>query len=217
MIKMIVVLIAMSISVKLMAQTENLVVVSADKMNVLYIGIDNPVSIAVPGIASDKIKVSINNGTISGSNGKYIIRVDKVMETIIEVSAEIKPGETQKLESSIFRIKRIPDPIPCIGNNCNSNFYISKEELLKDPQINVSLNLPFDFKFEVISFSLTYVVDKNLLTETAIGNKFTQQMIDAITKLADGSKVYIEDIKVKGPDGALRMLPAVIIKLAEKN
>jgi len=45
--KVIVILFAIFFNIKLFAQTENLAVVSADKMNVLYIGIDNPVSIAV--------------------------------------------------------------------------------------------------------------------------------------------------------------------------
>ena len=34
-------------------------VVSADKMNVFYIGVDNPMSISVPGVSNDKVKSSI--------------------------------------------------------------------------------------------------------------------------------------------------------------
>lgn len=222
-IKMIVMIITISASMQLFAQTENIAVVSADKMNVFYIGIDNPVSIAVPGIANDKIKVSINNGTISGSNGKYVVKVDKVTETIIEVSAEIKPGEIKKFGSSTFRVKRIPDPTPVIGKTFNnsSHTFMSKEELLKNPEITVSMNLPFDLKFEVVSFTLTFTVDrgseKDLISLIANGSKFTQQMIDAINKLPKNSIIYIEDIKVKGPDGSVRSLSPIIIKLMEKE
>ncbi|HNW70327.1 MAG TPA: GldM family protein [Bacteroidales bacterium] len=220
---MLVLISAFMFNAQLFAQTESAAVVSADKMNVLYIGIDNPVSIAVPGIPNDKLKVSINNGTITGSNGKYMVKVEKVTETIIEVSAEIKPGEIKKFGSSTFRVKRIPDPTPVIGNTFNnsSNTFLSKEELLKNPEITVSMNLPFDLKFEVVSFTFTYSVvrgtEKDLVSLVANGNKFTQGMIDAINKLPKDSKIYFEDIKVKGPDGSVRQLPAMVIKLMEKE
>lgn len=223
--RMLVLISALMFNINLFAQTENAAVVSADKMNVLYIGIDNPVSIAVPGIPNDKLKVTINNGTITGSNGKYIVNVQNVAETIIEVSAEIKPGEIKKFGSSTFRVKRIPDPTPVIGKifNNSSNTFMSKEELLKNPELTVSLNLPFDLKFEVVTFTLTYAVDnangtgKDLIQLIAYGNKFTQGMIDAINKLPKDSKIYFEDIKVKGPDGEVRQLPAMVIKLMEKE
>jgi gliding motility-associated protein GldM len=209
--KFIVMFVALLFNVQLFAQTDNIAVVSADKMNVFYIGIDNPVSIAVPGISGDKLKVSINNGTISGSNGKYIVKVDKVMETIIEVTVEIKPGDVKKVGSNVFRVKRIPDPIPCICNHCNIAVYISKEELLRDPTISISLNLPFDLKFDVVSFSATFNFKGELKSVAIIGNKFNQEIIDLVKQLDNSQKMFIEDIKVKGPDGTRNLQPISII------
>jgi hypothetical protein len=214
--KMIVILFAILSNFQLYSQTEKLVVISADRLKILYVGIDNPVSIAVQGITSDKLKVSISNGTIIGSNGKYIVKPGQDSISIIEVTAEIKPGEIKKVGCDTFIIKRIPDPIPSIGKYI-SNSYISKDELLKNAEINVSLNLPFDLNFEVISFSFTYKENNNLITKKVIGNKFTQEIITAINNLKVESKVYFEDIKAKGPDGAVRRLSPIVIKLAEKE
>lgn len=78
------------------SQKEINAVISADSMNLFYRGLDNPVSVAVPGISSDKLKVSIDNGTITGSNGKYVVNGFKgkdVNVVHLEVSAELKPGE----------------------------------------------------------------------------------------------------------------------------
>ena len=205
------------INFQLFGQTDNIAVVSADKMNVLYIGIDNPVSIAVPGVTSDKLKVTINNGTITGSNGKYIVKVEKVIETSIEVTAEIKPGEIKKCGTCVFRIKRIPDPTPCLGNFCNTTLYISKDELLKDPSINISMNLPFDLKFEVVSFTATFKVKEDLVSKSVIGNTFNQGLIDLVKQTEELHKMYIEDIKVKGPDGSIRNLRSMIINIIEKD
>jgi len=51
------------------------ITVSATKMNVFYIGVDNPVSISVPGVASDKIKPSCAGGTLRRQGADWIVRV----------------------------------------------------------------------------------------------------------------------------------------------
>jgi gliding motility-associated protein GldM len=216
-IKTIALIITVLFNLQLFAQTENKAVVSADDMNIFYIGIDNPVSVAVPGITNDKLRVTISNGTISRNGDKYIVKVDKPGETIIQVAAEIKPGEIKSVGSSSFRAKKIPDPKACLGNNPNTALYMTREELLKNAEVNVLWNLPFDNKFEVISFSLTYVFNKDLITKTTTGNKFSPEMIEAVNKVEDGSKMFIEDIKVKGADGMVRTLSPIIIKLAVKE
>ena len=212
--KMIVILIAIFLNFQLYSQTENSVVVSADKMNILYVGIENPVSIAASGISSDKLKVITSNGTISGSNGKYIVQPVSGSESIIEVLAEIKPGEIKKVGSVVFKNKRIPDPSPCIGNYCNTSLYITKEELLKNTNVNVFINVPFEIKFEIVSFVFSYIGEnKNKVDLTVTGNKFNQDIINSIDKMNDGSELSIEDIKVKFSDGSVRILSPIEIKL----
>jgi len=85
------------------------IAIALDKFSVLYIGIDNPVTIAVPGIPSDQLLVNITNGSKSGRNGKYIVRVTAVGEATIAVST-IKNNQRVILSTQSFQIKRIPDP-----------------------------------------------------------------------------------------------------------
>jgi gliding motility-associated protein GldM len=212
--KMILILIAIFFNIQLYSQTENSVVVSADKMNILYIGIDNPISVAASGIASDKLKVSISNGNITGSNGKYIVQPLGGSESIIEVSAEVKPGDIKKVGSVVFKNKRIPDPSPCIGNYCNTSLYITKEELLKSTIVNVSLNMPFEIKFEIVSFVFSYLDEnKNKDDIPVTGNRFNQDIINSINKMNGGDELFIENIKVKFSDGSVRNLSPIEIKL----
>ena len=65
---------------------ENEGVVSATKMNVLYIGVDNPIDIAVAGKKSNELEVKIDNGIIIGSNGKFIAKPVKVGKAVITAS-----------------------------------------------------------------------------------------------------------------------------------
>jgi gliding motility-associated protein GldM len=211
--KLILIIIALGINAKLFAQNENIAVVAADKMNVLYVGIDNPISIAVPGIASDKLQVSINNGSITGSNGKYIVKIDKHREATIEVMAPIAGGKFKKVGSSVFRVNRLPAPLACIANNCSPEVYISKEELLRDPELRISFENPLGLKMEIVSFTASVYLKEGLKTITVSGNKFNQELMDMVKK-ADISKwMYLENIKIKLPEGT-RILQSIAIKFA---
>ena len=61
-------------------------VVSADKMNIFYIGVDNPVEIAANGVPRNELEVTCKGATISGSNGIYSVKCDRPNEAQITVS-----------------------------------------------------------------------------------------------------------------------------------
>lgn len=197
------------------AQTENQLVVAANKMNVLYVGIDNPVSIAVAGISNDKLKVSIKNGTITKNNDKYMVRVTEGKEAVIEVATEIKPGQIKDMGSQTFRIKKLPTPTAFVGNNSNTHVYISKADLLKNPQVEINSISPIDEKLEIISFSVAIKVNSDVIKKEVIGNAFSEDIIILIKSLQEGSKLYIEDIKVKGPEGEIRLLSPIVLRITE--
>jgi gliding motility-associated protein GldM len=89
---------------------ERSVTVSASKMNVFYIGVDNPVEVSAAGVPSAQIKVSMDGGNISrNGDGTYTVNVTSVGKANVRVSA---PGVNYSKE---FRVKRIPDPTPKLG------------------------------------------------------------------------------------------------------
>jgi gliding motility-associated protein GldM len=216
-VKMIMTLIAILFMNQLNAQTQNLAVVSANKMNVLYIGIENPLSIAVPGIESSKLKVTINNGVIKGSNGQYVAKVTQGTEAIIDVAAEIKPGETKKVGSYTFRIKSMPNPTASLGKFTQAEYIFSKGELLLNPGLTVTLNLPFDIEYEITSFSMTFEESGKFTTLNTPGNKFSKEMLDKITEFKDDTRIMIEKINVTGPDASMRTLAPILIRLSKTS
>jgi hypothetical protein len=92
---------------------------SADKMNVLYIGVDNPVTIAASGLSSDEVFVTLSGGggaSIEGSGSKYIIRPTQQTSSANFCNIDVFNTKTnQKIASFPFRVKRIPDPQAQIG------------------------------------------------------------------------------------------------------
>ena len=186
--------------------------VSPTKMNVFYAGLDNPVSISVPGIAPSNVKVSITNGSIQPSTDGYIVKPDKVgVKSVISVSANID-GTTKDIGTMEFRVKRVPDPVASVAGKIEG--VISKNELVVQQGVLAKIpDFDFEMKFTVTSFVVSvtkagYVVDK-----PTKGNSFSQEQKDLMKGLNPGSRLYIESIVVKGDDGSVRNLPSISFKI----
>ncbi|MCF8370354.1 MAG: hypothetical protein K9H64_01950 [Bacteroidales bacterium] len=65
-------------------------------MNIFYMGINNPIKIAVSGYDNSDIEVDIDKGTVSGENGSYIVRVEEEGTVLLTVKSHGK--EIQKKE-----------------------------------------------------------------------------------------------------------------------
>jgi gliding motility-associated protein GldM len=182
--------------------------VAADKMNVLYIGVENPVSIAIAGVSAESIQVSIDNGAITGSKGKYIVRISDGSTATIDIMANGK-----KVGSQMFRVKRIPTPVTYAGQY-KGEAHVSKAELESITSVNVTLeNFDFDVHFEVVSFDMSSVSDFTSVIFTSKTKALTPEMKSQLQSLKSGSKVYFENVTVKAPDGTLRKIPGVTLKI----
>lgn len=193
-------------------ESKPLAVVAPTKMNVFYIGVDNPVSIAVSEYKTDEIEVGVTNGRIKGENGKYQVNPRKPGNSFVFVIAE---GDTVgKYE---FRVKRVPDPIAVIGNKTSG--FVSVDYLLKQDGINVALmNFDFDLSFEVVSFvmSATEPGEFVVYEELSDGAKFSEAQLKLIKGLVKYQKLTIENIKAKGPDGAIRQLSPMVFTITDQ-
>ncbi len=189
-------------------ENEYIAAVSPTKMNILYIGVDNPVSIAVTGADYGKVVAEIDNGKISGENGNYMVRVKK--PGVVTIS--VKVGD-DVVSDHKFRVKQVPDPVAIVKGNWGKTV-LSKQELLDAGGIEVLLaNFDFALKFNVVSFRIATTMEGFELEARANDNKFSKGQIDLIQKMEKGQKFYIEDIKAKGPDGSIRNLGALSIRI----
>jgi gliding motility-associated protein GldM len=184
-------------------------VVSPDKMNVLYIGVPNPVSVSAPGIAKEKLKVSISSGSLSGSAGHYTATVSTMGTATVTVSGEISPGKSAVLGSSLFRVKRIPDPKPQFAGKSGGN--ASSANIRGQDRIFAKLdNFDFDAKFNVTRFTLVVVKPRqDVITLSASGNELTAAMHTIMNTVTPGTTIVFKDIIAVGPDGAQRGLDPI--------
>jgi gliding motility-associated protein GldM len=185
-------------------------VVSPDKMNVLYIGVPNPVSVSAPGVSKTDLQVSMNNGSISGSAGHYIVKVSSTGEAKITVSGKIS-GKTQVLGTTEFRVKRIPDPKPQFAGKSSGS--TSSANLKAQDKLFAKLEgFDFDATFNVTRFSMFIAKPRQDVTiYQATGSDLTSAMKTALSSITPGTRVIFSNIIAVGPDGTQRGLDDIVL------
>lgn len=182
--------------------------VAPTKMNVFYIGVPNPVQVSAAGVANSQLQVGMSAGSITGSGGKYEVRVTTQGTTNVTVSAKGK-----NYGSFPFRVKMIPNPVAKVsgmpGGRINAGVWKAQQGVVAELE-----NFDFDAKFEVLSFNMFYqpkLQDPGIASGT--GPYFSAAQKAFIAKAKPGDIFYIEEIKVRGPDGLSRKIPGVAFKI----
>jgi GldM C-terminal domain len=185
-----------SISFALNAQEA---VVSAEKMNVFYMGVDNPIAVSVPNVSSDKLRVTGENveSITKQSDGYYSVRVFRLGEAIIIIEAN---GKTTKKK---FRVKQLPDPIVMLSNGRGfEGRGITGLETFKVVQglITTFTNLDFDARCSVQSFTVAISSKKGeAYFESISGSSFSINAIKRFQMLEIGDIVKIYEIRIRCP------------------
>lgn len=185
--------------------------IALDKMNVLYIGVDNPVSIAASGGGDDKVQASIAGGGGSITKvgpGKYNVRVNSVTDDAkITVSVDGKVAGISQ-----FRVRTIPPPGAYVGGY-ESGSNIAAGAFVNQAGVGAGIkNFPFELQYKVTSFTISCDNDEgDIETVDVQGNLWSaraQQMIRKNVKA--GRLITVDNIKVLGPDGRTQSAPSLV-------
>lgn len=184
--------------------------VSPDKMNVFYIGVDNPVSVSAPGFPKDKIRVSISAGEIRGANGSYIVNVKQRGNVKVTVSAEVEKGKSTVLAAPEFRVKPIPPPHVKFCNKGGGR--LSVAAMKSQNRIFAILeDFDFDAKFNVNHFTLFISKPRaDIQKYESNSNAFTPEMEAAMRSIVPGTRITFDFVFATGPDGLKRSLDPII-------
>ncbi|MEA3505130.1 MAG: gliding motility protein GldM [Bacteroidota bacterium] len=190
--------------------------VSATKMNVFYIGVDNPVSISVPGIADYLLRPKINVGVLKKDpeTNNWIVNVSgksKATKATIDVFADVD-GKIRGMGHQKFRLKRIPDPIPSIGKYTKGK--VKSNVLIGMGGVYATMPeyFDFDYNFRVKEFDMVYVgAGQTSKRFTARNHKFTSEMVDVMKTARKGTRVWFENIIVEAPEGRRELNSITII------
>ncbi|RYG03955.1 MAG: gliding motility protein GldM [Chitinophagaceae bacterium] len=183
--------------------------VSADKMNVLYIGVDNPLTITA-GAGSEKVSASFDGGSISRVSGpKWNVKPSgnpRVANINVIVDGKASPVS--------YRIKSLPPPVSYVG--AKRGGAISAAEFKAIGGIIARLfESDFEAPFKVVSYQVGAVGGKYPIYQFAPneGNRWSGNAKTIIDNATPGTAIFFDQIKVVGPDGRTQDLPMMSFNL----
>jgi gliding motility-associated protein GldM len=179
----------------------NSATIAADKMNVVYRGVVNPMSISFAGI-SDKDVVASAPGLTKVGNGKYNMSPGTGTEVVINVTGKMSDGKMAS-DKKVYRIKGIPGPAGTIRGEMG---------VVKGPKSNLQVAtigaklVDFDFEvgLDVVGFNFKIAGQPTVVVS---GNRLNPQCITALSKAGRGDQVTISEIKTKLVGAGSYLLP----------
>lgn len=179
-----------------------------DKMNVMYIGVPNPVTIAASGYNINDVNLIVPSGdgvtAKRGTGGTYEVNVTKPGEFSYSLSAGRGAGASKTIASGKIRVKRIPDPTVNLMKKLGGVFPANQIKV----QLGLSAELPdfvYDARFTVTSFDVI-IAPRNgdVITKRNVGASFTPEVKAELNKLKAGDNIMFVNVKAIGPDKTQR-------------
>ena len=166
--------------------------ISADKMNVVYRGLPNPMTISFAGIGDNNVNASAPGLSKAGANGKYMLNPGSGEEVVVNVTGKMSDGKTVA-DKKAFRIKGIPAPQAAIGGTAGTQK--GAKSRLQSSQITAQLpDFLYDLKFQVTQFVLKVPGQASIVVS---GDRLNAQCIAALGRVTKGDQVTISDVKTK--------------------
>jgi gliding motility-associated protein GldM len=184
------------------------VAVMADKMNVLYIGVDNPLTITA-GVGAERIGASFSGGTISRVNGNHwVAKPTSPGEHNVNVIIEGKSTPVK------FRVKYLPNPGSFVGTSKGGGISAAQFKAMGGVIAKYE-ETDFEAAFKVVSYTLAALGGSipNYTEATNDGNRWTGRAADIVAKAGPGTNIFLDKIIVVGPDGRRRELAPMVFNL----
>lgn len=166
----------------------NAALIAADKMNVVYRGVSNPMSISIPGIPNNKVTASAP-GLTKRNGSSYVMNPGKG-RTVKIIASGILPDGQRISTPATFRIKDIPRPSGSVSKQTGS---------LKLPRRNLEIatisamleDFDFDLNLAVSGFKFKVPGQPTVAVN---GNKLDSRAKSALKRAKRGDAVQIFDI-----------------------
>lgn len=190
-------------------------------MNVVYRGYTNKMEISVPGVASEKLRVSCTGGTIKQEGKYYICRPTATKTIKINVAADIE-GTQQTMGSSEFRVRTLPDPAAFIRIKDGSGNIVdyrpggkikaNRRQIINGEMVAEYEDGLLKASFQVKQFTMLISDGRGgFRASKSAGNRFSGSQKNILGKLKVGSRILFEDIKVTGAKSTVLTYPSVVL------
>ena len=190
--------------------------ISADELNVVYVGLPNPISVSVGGVDPKNVNVSVTGGGVSlrpSKPGQYnaIIPVRSGNECMINVTAKLPDGRTVSMGSKKFKVRNVPRPVFKAGSVGFSGPISLSAMKVQANAVAALDNFVYDgVKYDVLSYRFTCIGRRTNGPKIQVVNGSSLAPIASFLKmLGPGDLIQFDQIKVIGPDKVPKFLDNV--------
>lgn len=187
--------------------------VFADKMNVFYVGVDNPISVLAAGFSINTIKVKI-----SGEGARlrkttrtgYVVTCEQPGQVIITV-IDTKTGKNFPFK---YRVKKIPEPTVRLGKIADGEITVAK--FVEQPGLAAWLyNFDFDARCTIKQYKiLHYTKNKKMVEILNTGWRFEEAALTEIKKAKAGDMYIFTEVEGDCPrDTAGRTFNSLVFQI----
>jgi gliding motility-associated protein GldM len=166
--------------------------ISADKMNVVYRGLPNPLTVSFAGISDNNVTASGTGVSKAGGNGKYNLNPGSGTEVTVVANGKMADGKTVS-DKKVFRIKNIPAPVGAIGGT--PGYQKGAKSRLEVSSVGALLpDFLYDLNFEVTQFAFKVPGQASIVVN---GSKVDGRCKAALSRAKAGDQIVISDIKTR--------------------
>ena len=182
--------------------------VSADKMNIMYVGLRNPISISVPGVPTDRLVVSITSGRLNRvRDNQYEAVVPSKGDVYINISERKDDGSLKSHGRHLFRAKNLPPAFPKAG--AAQPGLVSKNALLAQGGLTASPSFDIGFsglKYGVSSYQCFLVLRGKTQGPFKVnGTRYSEEIKKYIRQTRNGDMVIFNEIATTDPLGPSKL------------
>ena len=190
-------------------------VIAAEAVSIVYIGLENPINVSVPGYQFDQIELKTDFGLLTKKDGQYFLSVNDSKQKIRKLTISVFIKEDLKLTPAgkkEFNILRVPNPTPVLNGYAGGEIRQAKLKDMDSVYVDMDWFYYRDILFQVTSFEI--IIQKKDNTNTSYqhkGTQLSQEVKEVIYGLEAGSVIIVSrifaDIATKGN----RQLPGSIV------
>lgn len=194
-------------------------IVSPTKMNVVYMGLENPISVSVPGFEPENVSASLSPagvGTLKrNGTGQYVAEITSktTRKCSVNVSVRMPDGNTKSMGTTEFRIKKVPKPYASV--NAKSGGTMSVAEIGVIRRVDVSLGSEFVFegiRYRVTKYDYLYKSErKSPVRGTANGPQISGALKASCSNAKKGDLLIISQIYASTPGVGEVLLPSSLV------
>ncbi len=188
--------------------------ISQKEYNILYLGINNPISVYHPEYSADKYKISISQGKVTKVDSSFYANVYRKGYANVVLQVPDGNGGYKVVAEEIFKVKELPKPQVVLYNKEGGEIPAKLFKMQKGlDAITKEMDIPADFR--VVEYSITYVNANGLgiFKEKVKGSYFTGKSRELIDLAQPGDIFIFDGIQVKGPDGVNKDVDALVFNI----